>query len=433
MDDIQFYRIFTFPAVASIITIVAITTQTLWSNFRNRFPENVFKPSTFVCLVYIYYALIGPFYTIFTNDLTYRSVDMSPYYPISWVGAAVSLLFFKIATLIKWPPIGGKKLYDILPGKASKIAVALFCIGFAMYAAWMGSNIMVLLHGYQEGITFHNEGSFVMYLMQGVGFFAPVCCILLWCGIKQQKIKWWYFAIFALTLLIYINSGFRFRLVYFVISMATVWYLTKGKKPSMVLWTGIAIGFLLFMGVMEETRSYEKGLDMSRAENLNSSDFLESGTNEARVFMASGVAISVTRQKENYAYLDPVLNAILMPLPFAFFPEKREFSKYWGNRIESVFGIYGVGVAVLEYAEAYVAFGWLGVCFYGFFMGWLCKAIWNYYRRGPNKLFQIMTLAFFNGFIYVFISRGYLSQIVVTAFFYVIIPLWFLKKLSITR
>ena len=112
-----------------------------------------------------------------------------------------------------------------------------------------------------------------------------------------------------------------------------------------------------------------------------------------------------------------------MPLPYAIFPQKRAFIGYMAGRVDSVFGRYGTGVAVMEYAEAFVAFGWIGVFLLGTFMGYLSKCIWNYFITSDGELLPLLTLAAYNGFLYVYISRGYFAQILTNSFFYMIIPL----------
>lgn len=415
--------IFDFKAILSLIVIFGIMSVILVSNFRNKDVRCVFSPSTFVCLVFLYYAIIGPFYTIIIGDTTYRLTDMSPYYSISWTGVAVLLVGYYMTWIANWKPIiNSCYLYSY--NAIIKSATIVFLIGFAMYVAWMGSNIKILIYGYNEQNEFHNEGAFVMYLMQGLGLLIlPLCCYFRIKLLSKKRMLWFYLVL-ILVAWIYLNSGFRFRLVLLIINLATIYYITKLTRPNLLVWSIIGVAFILFMGVMEYSRTYEKGLDLQRIEGRNSEELFEGGTNEARIFMASGAVMAQVQDKGDYAYINPIMNGVLMPLPYAFFPQKRAFLGYMEGRIDAVFGRYGTGIAVMEYAEAFVAFGWVGVFLLGAFMGYLSKRIWNYLTTSNEELLPLLTLAAYNGFLYIFISRGYFAQILTCCFFYVIIPLF---------
>ena len=415
--------IFDFKAILSLIVIFGIIGAILVSNFRNKDVRYVFSPSTFVCLVFLYYAIIGPFYTIIIGDTTYRLTDMSPYYSISWVGVAVLLVGFYLTWQANWKPIIRSR-YPYSDNAIIKSATIVFLIGFVMYVAWMGSNIKILIYGYSERNEFHNEGTFVMYLMQGLGLLIlPLCCYFRIKLLTGKRMLWFYLVLIFVAW-IYLNSGFRFRLVFLVINLATIYYITKLARPNLLVWSILGIAFILFMGIMEYSRTYEKGLNLQRIEGKGTDELFEGGTNEARIFMASGAVMKQVQTKGDYAYIAPIMNGVLMPLPYAIFPQKRAFIGYMAGRVDSVFGSYGTGVAVMEYAEAFVAFGWIGVFLLGAFMGYLSKRIWNYFVLNDGELLSLLTLAAFNGFLYIYISRGYFAQILTCSFFYVIIPLF---------
>ena len=426
--------IFDFKAILSLIVILGIISVLLVSNFRNKDVRHVFSPSTFMCLVLLYYAIIGPFYTIIVGDTTYRLTDMSSYYSISWAGVAVLLVGYHVTWQANWKPIISSH-YSYSNNAIIKSATIVFLIGFAMYVAWMGNNIKILLYGYSEQNEFKNEGTFVMYLMQGLGLLIlPLCCFFRTKLLTGKRMLWFYL-ILILVAWIYLNSGFRFRLVLLIINLATIYYITKSIRPSLLVWSILGVAFILFMGVMEYSRTYEKGLNLQRIEGKGTEELFEGGTNEARIFMASGAVMSHVQNKGDYAYIDPIMNGILMPLPYAIFPQKRAFLGYMTGRVDSIFGRYGTGVAVMEYAEAFVAFGWIGVFLLGAFMGYLSKRIWNYFATSNNELLPLLTLASFNGLLYTYISRGYFAQILTASFFYMIIPLflfhYFAKRYTI--
>lgn len=426
--------IFDFKAILSLIIILGIISVILVSNFRNKDVRHVFSPSTFVCLVLLYYAVVGPFYTIIAGDTTYRLTDMSPYYSISWAGVAVLLAGYYLVWQANWKPII-TSYYQYSDNAIIKSATIVFLIGLAMYVAWMGNNIKILLYGYSERNEFKNEGTFVMYLMQGLGLLIlPLCCFFRVKLLTGKRMLWFY-VVLILVAWIYLNSGFRFRLVLLIINLTTIYYITKSIRPNLLVWSILGVAFILFMGIMEYSRTYEKGLNLQRIEGKGTEELFEGGTNEARIFMASGAVMRQVQNQGDYVYIAPIMNGVLMPLPYAIFPQKRAFLGYMAGRVDSVFGHYGTGVAVMEYAEAFVAFGWIGVFLLGAFMGYLSKRIWNYFATSDGELLPLLTLSAFNGFLYIYISRGYFAQILTANFFYMIIPLflfhYFAKRYTI--
>lgn len=245
----------------------------------------------------------------------------------------------------------------------------------------------------------------------------------------------WFYVVLIFVAWIYLNSGFRFRLVLLIINLTTIYYITKSIRPNLLVWSILGVAFILFMGIMEYSRTYEKGLNLQRIEGKGTEELFEGGTNEARIFMASGAVMRQVQSQGDYVYIAPIMNGVLMPLPYAIFPQKRAFLGYMAGRVDSVFGHYGTGVAVMEYAEAFVAFGWIGVFLLGAFMGYLSKRIWNYFATSDGELLPLLTLSAFNGLLYIYISRGYFAQILTASFFYMIIPLflfhYFAKRYTI--
>jgi hypothetical protein len=53
------------------------------------------------------------------------------------------------------------------------------------------------------------------------------------------------------------------------------------------------------------------------------------------------------------------------------------------------------------------------------------------FRRNKNNLGPVISLALYNGFTYVLISRGYLAQELTLFFFFIIIPIWIGKQFNI--
>lgn len=432
-------EIFDLRGVLSLFVLIVLIFFTLIRNFFRKDPCEFWTPLTFISLVYLYYTVAGPLFLIIYGDTTYRGVELGGSISVAWLGAAISLLCINLGFLLKPLKVFQHRTVDI--GKLKKPALMLFITALVLYVSWMGprvNNFFLILITNQEA-TYDEMygGTFSMYLMQGIAFFVPVCCFLLILYIKQKKKvdAILFFTIFALTLIAFLISAFRFRIVMLVISVASVYYIVKSVRLKLLPWVFGGMLFVLVMGMIEQTRSYESGLDLSKTEGLSLMDYVVLGTNETRVFFATGALMNVVAERDLYIGFRPVLTAFLMPIPRALYPEKPDAS-YLTDMNNAIFGSAGNGVAVLAYGEAFQAFGWLGIIISGLFFGYLSKLFYHQYNKNKNSYYSIVLMALYNAFTYWFISRGYLAQATMTFFFYALIPMWlflFFQKLAYKR
>lgn len=420
-------NVFDLTAVISLFVLIIIIGQTLVSNYFNRDKRRFWAPDTFVCLVFAYYALYGPLYSVYLNDLTYRGIDVSHYYSISWAGAAVNLLFFKIAYGIQWQRYIKLK-DDLEPRRMKMAAIAVLLIGLAMHIAWGGMSFSSMLGNASNTSDYsfaEDTSTFGQYLMQGMMLLILPVAVFVYLGVKKQMSWEYIIPVLVFVFALYVASGFRFRLVILLCTLLTTFYLMRHKRINVLLAGAALTTFVLFMGVMEIARNYQKGLDLTRLEGVQSDDITESSANEARICMVNGVLMEGIERQGDYAYFKPILNGVLMPLPYKLFPWKRNFMLEQQNAtIERHFGIYSEGIAYMTYGEAFAAFGWFGIAGLGIFMGWLSKIIWNTYRRQEHNIKALLILAIYNGFLYSYISRGYFAQNLTGFFFVLVIPLW---------
>lgn len=241
-----------------------------------------------------------------------------------------------------------------------------------------------------------------------------------------SRIKWISILMLLITLLTFVTQGSRYRIVILLIAGATTYYLKNREKPNLLLWSAFGVVFFLAMGVIEITRNYSRGLDISKLESYELSDIGSNAQNETKVFLFSGRVIDEVSKNSDYIYFEPIITAILMPIPRAYFPQKPD-GAYLDDVQEIVFGNSDMGAAFMFYAEYYYAFGWIGIVIMSFVFGLICKYFYLNYRYNPNSLVPILALAIFNGCVYMFITRGYLAQHVFTFFYFLVIPLWVLK------
>lgn len=425
---VELSDIFDIKGVLSLSVLIVLIFYTLLRGLSNKDQRAFWSPMTIISLTFLYYTVIGPLFAIYIKDTTYRYVELGQHISISWVGAAVTLLFINIGFLLK--PIRVFRPHNIEISNVKKPALALFIFALLLYAYWMGSrfsSFFLILLANVEQATYEEMygGNFDMYLMQSMAFFVSVCSLLFVVYLKRKsKINaLLFFGIAIFTLIAYLISGFRFRIVMLFISLATVYYLVKNVRIKLLPWLIGGFVFVLAMGLIEQTRSYESGLNLEKTEGSSLFDYIESGTNETRIFLVSGAVIDLVSEKKSYVGFEPITTALLMPIPRSLFANK-PYGSYYSDLSNYIFRGYAGGAAYMNYGEAYQAFGWIGIILNGLFIGYLAKLFFNYYKHNSNSIYAIVILALFNGFVYILVARGYLAQISTIFFFYVLIPMW---------
>jgi CMP-N-acetylneuraminic acid synthetase len=248
-------------------------------------------------------------------------------------------------------------------------------------------------------------------------------------SILKNKFRLYYYTPIVLSFIVFIIGGFRYRLVYLVIAMATMYYLFTKKRIKIWFWIIFTFFFVLSMGIMGVSREYSRGLDLSKTEGLELASTALEAVNEANTFFLTGSLIENTIKSGDYLYFEPLVTAIAMPLPRSIFPDKPS-GDYLKKIQRDLFGSDQSGAAFLNYGEAFLSFGWIGIFIHGLLIGFLAKLFWVNFLRNRENIMAIASLALFNGFTYIMISRGYFSAHLIFFFYYILIPIWISKTLS---
>lgn len=388
--------------------LIALIAFNLISSWLSSDRTKIWNPMTFISLVYIYYTLM-PFFSGFD----YYGFANPSYNQFSMIGALVSY----VACYITFSSYN-KYLYFnnfnnvFTKSNGVKIALVLFVIGFIGHAAYRGFSFSIFADTGAE--AWKKEGDFEFYFSSLVSLSCATCSIL----ISLEKRKKILIPVLLISLIIYIVAGFRYRIVMLFITMAISWHLyPEVKRINYKLLMPIAIAAYLFFGLMDASRQYSAGLNKDVVANYDFKNAKGASENSS-VFTFSGYVMDAYQEKE-HVYFQPFWCAITLPIPRSVFPEKPN-ADYVKNISTYEFG----GAAFTYYAEAYMAFGWIGVILYGIFLGWFSKRVWLNYLNNSNNINSILYLGLFNGFTYVLISRGYMAQTLLTFVYFVVLPFW---------
>ena len=238
-------------------------------------------------------------------------------------------------------------------------------------------------------------------------------------GMKKRIVI---FIILYFTLVMFNVGGFRYRLVMLMLAMATTYHLyPQPRSINYKVFVPIAVAAYLIFAVMDSARTYGAGINMSAAKEFTLEDASKGAAENASVCSYSITVTSRMYETGERFGFEPIVTAIFMPIPRYLLPWKPDAS--YLKMAESSVGATG-GAAFLGFTEAFTAFGFLGVILYGFFMGWLSKKIWTNYQNNKESIGAIVLLGLFNGFCYVWISRGYMAAAFNIFIYYVVLPFW---------
>ena len=222
----------------------------------------------------------------------------------------------------------------------------------------------------------------------------------------------------------YIVGGFRYRIVYLILSLGTIYHLyPRSRRINYPVVIIVAIVAFFGFAIMDKSRVYGTGIDREAAKEVSLKDAEKGAGESANVCCFSIIVIDEYSRWGGYVYFEPIINAILMPIPRAIFPWKPDGQYMRVAQLRTI-GSFEGGAACLCFVEAFMAFGWLGVLLYGLFMGWMSRLFWDNYQRNRNSMGAILLLALYNGFCYQWISRGYMGGNFNSFLYYVFVPFW---------
>ena len=141
-------------------------------------------------------------------------------------------------------------------------------------------------------------------------------------------------------------------------------------------------------------------------------DYLYSIINsaEASVFITSSGIINALPERMPFQYFYPFYKALIHPLPSFL------FDKNPGDYMDAaIFSVYqnkmiGAGASYLYFVEYYIMFGWLGIIFFSFLLGFLFKKIWLWVNLHKDEPLALIVYIINVSFIFMIITRGYLPQ-----------------------
>ena len=220
---------------------------------------------------------------------------------------------------------------------------------------------------------------------------------LLLLSIKKLKLynfKFWIFILFVLlTISIYSSLGFRYRILLLFSTLIIAYYLSIKKRPSLLIIAVILPVFIISMGVIGMTRSYEKGLNIKKLNKSKDANYLLAAFKETNIFPISGVVLKTVPDKVDYVYGDIFISALISPIPRKFLPQKN-IDKHIRDPIKRYKQLTRIAAQrwamMLYFAEWYIAYGWFGLIVISLLLGFGYRRLWQWTKKNINNRYVIV-------------------------------------------
>lgn len=409
--------------IGSILTSILgfVCIYVLYKAYRNKDKAVIWSPLTFLTLTIIYYLVIPEF----MNSREFEGYNVDSRSLSFHIGALVSYAsilagFF----LIKRKKADNWRRWNNLftARNAFLFGVILFFVALVCHIPYRGFHLSFLSDGKNLSEFDYANPGLSYYFVNMIAILCAACCLLIPMWRKHKVV---FGIVLWLTLVIFIVAGFRYRIVILVLSMFTVSYLYSDNIKKVKLLPILLIAGVCYVGfnIMDHARDYGNGIRLDVIEGQGWDDVTEQAGETERVYNYSIMVMDVYEREGKREYFAPLVNAALIPIPRAIFPWKPN-AQYLYSSAEYVMRGGGTASVYVNFVEAFMAFGWIGIIINGLFIGWLSRRFWNNYRNNPKSLGAIIALALYNGFTYVIISRGYLAQEFSCFLFYICIPFW---------
>lgn len=412
------------PFYGILVTILLVL---LLSYFRNR--REFWSPLTIISIIYAYYCLLGPYHGVTTGETHDRLINMRRFYESSLWGAWASLIAYIVGFWLHGYGNRTMSVPDFPPEFLSKYGKRLFLVGFTLFAISTGGNVTKLINPLDAQYVEQLGGGFGNYIGLSLNFTIPAITMLFLYYVTTRQGLLWFAIPFVICIGIFISLGFRYRLVLMMASMVIVYYYAMGRRPNVIFISLAVFAFISLMGIINITRQYNAGLNVSKLDNKDSEGYYESGLREAYIFQTSGAIIDIVPDRHPHAGIQPIISTIIFPIPRAFYPEKNS-AEYLFKALDAIYGKkVSQGAAIMSYAEYYLAFGWAGIAIGCGLIGWFYRKLWNWYLANSTNEFVMVAYALTVSYLYVIISRGYLPQ-VVNLFFFSVFPIYVMLRLA---
>lgn len=261
-------------------------------------------------------------------------------------------------------------------------------------------------------------GSF-SFVTQSLNLLIPLTLTLL----VRRRFDLLSLFIAALVFVIFIQAGFRFRLLILACGAVIAFSLSRGIKIRLIYTFAGAAAAMYAVNILGMIRRYGQGIDLSRLQVQSGADvFTKVGGELGPVFVTAKVADSPIT---TYATIEPWLVGIARLVPSFVWSDKptaRYLSSFYSGLAVNA---DRAGIAAPQPVEMLLQFGWYGVALLSFcYFTIACALHRQSLRLTPQgRIVGVALIAPFFG--YYMQTRGYFFQILADGLF-IILPIFVL-------
>lgn len=400
--------------------------------------NNLFQPLHIYAFFYLCICFLTPCFMMIAHEEDCHGTNIMGGCVIGTVWVVVAFISFLCGYLRKQNKIvTTEPLQEISVAKKRKVLTTsylifgigcslnfllLIAIGYNLnYLFTLGGDGLAKVTGIPDNLRFLFNSSYVL--------------LVPWLFICAYGKKKYAFIGAYLLFVIFYAYGWRFIIYIVVLAGAVVFYRTRNKVPKMS--HIILLGAILFVystigGMMRGAMRSGKSAKMNKIENDNFIYTLESNFDIYKTYYG---VVQTYPSKENFWYGQAVIaSPIIMWIPRFIWADKP-----LGNEYPLTIGIMkscgddaimGAAMSSPNITEYYLDFGVLGIVFYSFILGLVCRRMLKLYYC--NSLYGVIKYALFCGFLIQLINRGYMAQLV-TLIVILYLPLLFYRKYYATR
>ena len=419
-----------FPELLVVLGLTILMGLECCLAIRSKSWVQIYRPTLFVAIVLSFYALVGPLRAILatgeaanfvnTSGTIYRGLDHRPFLYWGWLGALLFYAFLLIGFYISRPLVTAKRLlFQPSPHKIQAWGQYLCVVGLTMYALVNGGKAIYLLNPFAPeffrqsffGLPSIDFGPFNNYFKLAINLLIPGTVIQFAAWLRTRKRLYLVLVWLLIATLIFLSETFRYRILLLYVPILLLWFFYLKRRPRLVFLLVFMFFFVSVNGVIGISRSYIRGLDLSRMSGYSPVQIFNSSFEEAGVFFTTSAVIDLVPRSQYFVGLQPVISALAQPIPRSLFPSKPQ-GNYATNLRTEIYKTPYSYTAYLNYAEYYIVAGWTSLIGFSFALGLLLRRVWSWFLIHQYEPLAQAAYILTASFIYVIVSRGYLAQVV---------------------
>ena len=425
------------PELLVLLAIVALMALECCLALRSRSWVQVYRPTLFVAVILAFYVLVGPLRAILsageaanfigTSGTIYRNLDHRPFLIWGWLGALV----FYACLLIGFHGFRCNLKPQRWIAKTNLVQInrwgQLLCFaGLLPYLLINGGflfnrlNPLTLAEAAQPLLNWQgvNAGPFSNYFVLAINLLIPGIVVQFAVWLRRRRRLWVVLLWLLIAMLIFLLEAFRYRILLIAVPLLLLWFFYCKRRPMLVMLLVFMIAFVGINGAIGVARTSKgpgegvRGFDLAQVASRTPAELFIASFEESGAFFTTSALIQEVPSRFPYIGLEPLVTAIAQPIPRAIFPGKPK-GAYPSELPDQIYtgGAWKSHAAFLGYGEYYLIYGWPSIVVCSLVLGAALKWLWTWFLWRQYEPLAQSTYLLNASYLFIVVSRGYLSQV----------------------